>query len=787
MSLLVLASSCSLGEKPPVTEQQADVDFDLLTTLPEAPISYARSVRPILEKRCVACHGCYDAACQLKLTSLEGIHRGLSKELVYDGARISGVEPTRLFIDASTTEEWRAKGFHPVLNETDDPSPESNLRNSVLYQALRLKQLNPQPRIGMLPETTDISLDRSQVCPAAGEFDAFSEANPGWGMPYGMPNLNDQDYRTIVQWLAQGAPASESAEISRETLTQIDVWESFLNGPSNKQRLVSRYIYEHLFLGHIHFEGAPEREFFRLVRSSTPPGETIQEIPTVRPFDDPGKGPFYYRLRPYEPIVVAKNHVVYQWSAAKLARYQELFLEPDYRVTTLPLYAQEGQSNPFKVFEPIPPVSRYRFLLDDARFFIEGFIKGPVCRGQIALNVIEDQFWVMFFDPDKVKLSLDPDFLNRMSDYLETPADQGDTLQLLAIWRKFWKQQKEYLAAKQAAFEKIHTHDLDDAMSYLWDGDGENPNAALTVFRHFDSASVRFGFLGDYPETAWVLDYPVFERIHYLLVAGFNVYGNVGHQLNTRLYMDFLRMEGEDHFLVFLPAEHRKEIRDSWYVGVRETMNDEFQQPLDWLSVQAVVGYQSDDPQRELYQNIEQRLGPLGITNESLYPCGGRPCTSQVAGSAEKAADQAMARVAAIQGAVLQIFPDLAFLRVRTPEGERDLAYSLIRNRQYKNISSIFQDEANADPNEDTLTVIKGIEGSYPQFFFDIDIAEVERFAELITRIKTREDYEIFVSHFGLRRTNHAIWDLADWFNAEYAREKPIQAGILDLSRYQNR
>lgn len=34
------------------------------------------------------------------------------------------------------------------------------------------------------------------------------------------------------------------------------------------------------------------------------------------------------------------------------------------------------------------------------------------------------------------------------------------------------------------------------------------------------------------------------ERIHYLLVAGFNVFGNVGHQLNTRLYINFLRMQG---------------------------------------------------------------------------------------------------------------------------------------------------------------------------------------------------------------------------------------------------
>jgi len=47
------------------------------------------------------------------------------------------------------------------------------------------------------------------------------------------------------------------------------------------------------------------------------------------------------------------------------------------------------------------------------------------------------------------------------------------------------------------------------------------------------------------------------ECIHYLLVAGFDVYGNIGHQLSTRLYMDFLRMESEFGFLALLPEETR--------------------------------------------------------------------------------------------------------------------------------------------------------------------------------------------------------------------------------------
>jgi hypothetical protein len=88
----------------------------------------------------------------LKLSSPQGIERGANKDKVYDGSRILAAEPTRLFIDARSTAEWRKKNFHAVLNE-GTPDPRLNLENSVLYRMLRLKQRHPQPRVGMLPDT----------------------------------------------------------------------------------------------------------------------------------------------------------------------------------------------------------------------------------------------------------------------------------------------------------------------------------------------------------------------------------------------------------------------------------------------------------------------------------------------------------------------------------------------------------------------------------------------------------------------------------------------------------
>jgi len=785
--LLLAIILYALLELPPTGEHEpAMVELDLL----DAPVMFEQQVRPILERRCIVCHGCYDAPCQLKLSSSEGLRRGANKERIYEPKRITAMQPTRLFVDAKSTAEWRSRGFTPVLNEGEQTS-ENNLKNSVLYRLLRLKQQHPQPRTALLPESFTLGLNRKQICPTPETVDDFVQEHPLWGMPYAMPNLSKLEYQTLVSWLAQGAPAPAPPVPSAMVLPQIKQWERFLNQPSSKQQLVSRYLYEHLFHAHIHFTGSPAREFYRLVRSTTPPGEVVDEIPTLQPYDDPGTAPFYYRLLRYHPSIVAKNHIVYEFSAERMQRYRELFLTPDYEVRQLPSYEPEIASNPFKVFAAIPTTSRYRFLLDDAHFFIEGFIKGPVCRGQIALDVIEDQFWVMFFDPDQPVFTNTAQFIGKMADELQIPAESSSSnLDLLRIWTGYWQGQRRYMTAKQAWFKKIGTHDIGHAMDYIWDGDGKNPNAALTVFRHFDSGSVAYGLIGSDPETAWIIDYPLFERIHYLLVAGFNIYGNISHRISTRIYMDFLRMEGEDYFLAFLPANRRKEIHDAWYAGQRSTIEKLFSAPQDWLNIESVSGYRTDDPQPELYQHIKERVGGVAQQAHAKNRCGRLDCSEPLPSASEIRADRAMHKIAQLQGANLHAFPDVAFVRVRMDSPEQDLAYTLIRNKAYKNVTSFLADEHErdrADIDRDTITVVKWLEGSYPNFFFSVALSEIEDFTKHCATIRNHEDYEKFVDQYGVRRTNPGFWALADWFQEVSARNRRILSGLFDLNRYQNR
>ena len=328
-------------------------------------------------------------------------------------------------------------------------------------------------------------------------------------------------------------------------------------------------------------------------------------------------------------------------------------------------------------------------------------------------------------------------------------------------------------------------------MRTIWDGDGSNANAALSIFRHFDSASVEYGFVGDYPETAWIIDYPQLERIHYLLVAGFNVFGNLKHQLNTRLYMDYLRVEGEDNFLSFIPPGHRQSIRDSWYVGTRKGMEQDLGDISHWQNMEVITGYQTDDPQRELYQHLEQRLAPVLTRHDAINRCSTPPCDNRGSGKHKQRADKAMQPIAEVEGITLAAFPDVAFIRVKVDATqENDLAYTIIRNKAYKNVASIFQeekDDSRRDFSQDTLTVMDWLAGSYPNFFFSLDIDDIESFTAEYAGLQSREEYEDFVEVYGVRRTNPDFWETADWFQYRYAKEKPVLSGLFDLNRYENR
>ena len=677
---------------------------------PATPIAgepeYWSDVRPVLEQRCVVCHACYDSPCQLNMSAWEGLARGANSEQVY-ALRREAVEPTRLFIDAQNSAEWRQLGFHPVLNEREN-SPQANLAGSVLYQLLQMKRDNPLPQQTILDDKDfSFALDRKQTCTTIEEIDSYKKKHAQWGMPYGLPALSEQEFSVLENWLANGAPAKTLDPLPQALSEQIANWELFLNGDSNKQRLMSRYIYEHLFLGHIYFDevdsAGKQPVFFRLVRSATPPGTAIKPIATRRPYSDPGTDAFWYRLWRDPGTVVEKTHLPYALNPQRQKNWSKWFLNDSYEVAALPSYEPAIAGNPFAAFQFLPIESRYRFLLDEARFMVDNFIKGPVCRGQVALSVIDEHFWVFFADPAAVGGKPYADFLARETVNLRLPGQDSSNARIID-WFTYEKLETDYLAGKAKFMDEAFAGKTAITLNDIWDGEG-NDNAALTIFRHTDSATVVKGLVGKPPKTAWVISYALLERIYYLLVAGFDIYGNIGHQLNTRLYMDFLRMEGEANFLAFLPADARIPTRDYWYRDTNDRVKNMVYGTDFKFTEQTGVVYRTQKPQQELYRLLANHIGKDRSLEYSL---------EQIE---DKSLQKVLRRLESLRGSGLNALPHTSILRIDSV-AEGSQYFTVIIHLGFSNVSHLFDNDKRLLPEENYLTVVPGIVGAYPNAFF---------------------------------------------------------------------
>ena len=728
---------------------------------------FLQHVKPVLDTRCVVCHGCYDAPCQLKLSSPEGIDRGLSKELVYDGTRLLASTPSRLLFDATRTEQWRDKEFSPVLNEREQ-TEEANLAGSVLFNTLVLKQSSPLPKDEVLDKRFDFSLNRAQTCATMGEFDQFANDQPHAGMPYGLPGVSVKEFQHLQSWMKKGAKMAHIKPPSAAELAQVKSWEEFLNQDSLKYQLSARYIYEHWFLANIYFIDTDKPSFFKLVRSSTPPGEDIQLISTRRPYDDPKIDRVYYRLMHERSTILSKTHLPLKLNDEKLARLYTQFIAPDYSVEQLPSYKPALASNPFKTFEALPIDAKYQFMLDEAELIIMGFIKGPVCRGQIALNVINDHFWVAFADPKKAATPAVGQMLMQHEDALELPAAQESNALPISNWVKYSVREKRYLKAKVELANKLFENGEHLTTDLLWKGDGHNQNAALTIFRHFDSATVVKGFVGQEPKTMWILDYALFERIHYLLVAGFDVYGNVGHQLITRLYMDFLRLEGEQNFLALLPESKREAIKQSWYRKSPPSLSTFFENNREF-SQPSGISYQTNNPQSELYGLIKEALEPV-LSQRYDYKKVPAPLNA----------------INSMPAKAINLLPQLSFVLVKEQDSHK--GYTIIHHNAHYNISSLLNEDGQRDYEEDTVTIVPGFIGDYPSAIWYLNNPQqMTAFAEQLPLMQEEADYRALKSQFAIRRTHPQFWQYSDILHQVARQYRGVEFGVFDYNRLENR
>lgn len=738
------------------------------------PLSYSEDIQPIFTERCVVCHACYDSPCQLNLGSGEGVSRGANKLAVYNGGRLKVQDTTRIFVDAFGKEQWQDKGFFDVLEQKQEQA-------ALLGRMLALGKEQPFTANQRLPDTLDISINRKNQCPTSDEFERYAATIAHGGMPFAVTGLTDQQYDILQSWLKQGAPVDWQVwQASAYEQAQVDKWEAEFNKVGARESLVNRWLYEHLFLAHFYFPESQAGHFFQVVRSRTPVGEPIELINTRRPNDDPGVQ-FYYRIRPVPDIIVHKTHITFELNDDKLAAIQQLFYQDNWTNDKLPPYGPVQSENPFATFEAIPAQVRYQFMLDNAEYFVRTFIRGPVCRGQIATDVIRDHFWAIFQAPEHDIYINNAAFRKHATPLLRVPGQFDDIGDLYTLWKKNSKTRNKYEDLRRDYYEYAELPDW----NHIW---SENDNALLTIFRQYDSASVRKGLIGEVPQTIWWLDYPLLERTYYELVVNFDVYGNVSHQAQTRLYFDLIRNGAEINFLRLLPAKTRKTYLKSWY-----QKSGKIKAWMDYTDIDKHTDTALNLPLKHaktaFAEQLLARFDAINARPDFINRCKHQqdcfnPDLDEQMAHAEQQLSQ-LTSTPASKLTVVKFLPEASIVRIQRDDGSRGI-YSVMRNRAHSNVAFMLGESLRLQPDKDTLTIYPEVLSSYPNFIFNVKAYEVDEFVRQWQSIQTQEQFTKMVDHFGIRRTHPAFWFYFHDVNRHILETQPIEFGVLDMNRYEN-
>jgi mono/diheme cytochrome c family protein len=744
---------------------------------------YTSDIQPIFNRRCIACHGCLGSPCNVKLDSFRGVDRGGY-----------GVNPYSSHIDASsrvnmdvaqTTAEWRQRGFYPILDHEGASS--DRLDRSLLYKMVTAGYQHNQPGFSREAAMPLYAKRYDHYCPATPKaLDAFLEANPAAGMPFGLPAISSADLEKLAAWVANGSPGPTRKELEQAGVVTgkaaVAEWEEFLNEPDPRNRLVARYIFDHVFQASIVLEESPG-DFFRLVRSSTPASRTAtgatgtpisidqpaQIIDTPLPYDDPYSyakvDRFWYRLQKVTAPRVQKNHFVWRLNKASLAHLKDLFLGREWDATQ-DMNPPWGVGNPFRVFRAIPAEARSLFLLENAEVIVGGITYGPVCLGQTATYAVKDHFWAYFLDPH-----YDPSVQNPELG-LETWSTMMDRLPV---------GNAEYAEAYAKAQRKLTPKGL--TIDAVWNGGRKNPNAWLTVLRHETNVSVMKGRQGGIPRSQWLVSYSGLERLYYDTVASYKYWGGDLGKLETLLFFNFLRQEMEDNFLVLLPQKDRDPIRQRWSQGAFGAIG-RFLVPFADRDLPGGVTKDQTRPLLAAVDQIQAHMGPaisgpVDELNPSIKPkISLRKPIRDYAGWVKA--------VSLLTGTTAYKFPRFlpSVVLMRLNNGHDSRVYSLIANRVYKTQFDLFFQNGEALPDEYTLSVYPTIVGGFPNLFIELDLSQAPAFLNELRWVQTIDDWNALRNRYGVLRNSARFWSALDWFNDWNFKNRGEQAGHLDLSYY---
>ncbi len=794
---------------------------------------YFDTIQPILGRRCTVCHGCENSPCSLKLVSYKGLERGGTQVQSRTDLAVKGFEALRLKdgplqgSDQAWKDAWQKdrpedQRFNPVAPDASQGG--ANATDSLLYKfILQGNQVNKPgfDRTSVRKLEQDRYDGGTNQCVAnASEYTQWRLQNPGGGMPFGCPGLkrlSDGGYAAgefdiMEAWILKGAQGPSAAAVANHAtpkkMSTVERWEAYLNQPNNKQRLVSRFLYEHLFRAHIAFKDVPG-EFYMMVRAANPPGdypvrEFVTNAPNDPPFESQPNIQFYYRLDKITDLVALKDHIVWEADDQKLARLRHLFENeaPAWKVDKLPGYESK---NPFIYFQQIPPSIRYKYLLDNSKNVLENLVRSPVCNGSKATSAMDDYVWAWFIKPEADPTAQDtgaaafsPAQWDLVNDGYRVDASYLKGVNALV------KTNDKYLTELEKRQRLVRPEGL--RVDDVWNGeclfdastqrDDRNPNAWISALRHETNASVLYGGEGGQPISVYLFNFTNLERAYYSLSFNYREWGSLQHKLLT--FRDFMhvRIEAEDRFLSLFPPDTRTMIRDDWSSGAVGQTGMVLFADRSMGNTDGITGIRPGDPTLKA-TGKSAREAFLGALDQivarrfAAWPTGPMAMNAKTKPTKFAAKDTTREDVETVMSLVTQRsgfynsrVPSVSYIRI-VPQG---WIYTMVAHRRYA-AHNFVTDTLWARKGQgayDYTSIYPGIVGDYPNIFFDVPLNRAREFFWGMAKVKDNGEWLTLRNRFMVHKNEDAFWFTVDWFHAWMAKNMPIIGGIMDVREYDN-
>jgi|GEM_PF-6437970 len=135
-----------------------------------------------------------------------------------------------------------------------------------------------------------------------------------------------------------------------------------------------------------------------------------------------------------------------------------------------------------------------------------------------------------------------------------------------------------------------------------------------------------------------------------------------------------------------------------------------------------------------------------------------------------------------VRGRALSLLPEATFMRLDDPAGPSRY-FTLLRNTGHSNVTHLADEMEELRPQENTLTVVPGFIGAYPNALYVAPRDALPEFTAAVRGLASEEDYRALADRFAIRRTHPQFWTYSDALQDTYARLTPIEAGLFDYNR----